>query len=123
MKVRGKRIALATAALLVGLCVLGVLSQLWRYNTWYPAVPWARFTVDGRPTRDLFLFHQIDGEAVIVVSHSKTTEAVYFVVPRHPKQVGGAESYVLPCQKYGISWSALIAVKNDDRSARDLVDE
>jgi hypothetical protein len=117
IKARWKKVILTIAVALVSVWLLGIASMLWRYNTWYPAIPWAKFTINGHPASNLSLYHQINGEAIIAVAEKKGKREIYFVNPAHDEVLSGELNVpsVTPCRESGVFITRLFAVQNHEQ--------
>jgi hypothetical protein len=119
MKSHKKKLAAILLVLFFCVCFLAVASSLWRYNTWYLRVPWAKLTVDDHPSNALGLFKQIHGQTLIVELRHMSSRQVYFIYPPDSSRKA-AESSVLPCQESALLLTALLASQNHEQSCQSF---
>jgi hypothetical protein len=118
-----KRLAIGAA---VGVFIIGVL-VFWilatPYFYYYPVIPWAVFTVDGKPAEGLTAFRHRSGRTVIVIRPAYTGRETYFVNIADPNSTNDdfQRSFVASCDESSIFVHRLLAVQNHQQMCRPFI--
>jgi len=118
MKLRWK-ILLSFLAVVCGLFALAWASPYW---FWYPAIPWANLSIDGRPAKNLALYWHRSGRTLVLTRHlDGGGRETYFVNIGDPKsqEKDFSRSFVASCAENSIFVYGLIAAQNHEQLCTD----
>jgi len=109
-----RKVLLSFGAIMCCLFALAIASPYW---LWYPAIPWASFTVDGQLSKDLLLYWHRSGRTLVVIRHSGRDRETYFVNVGDPKSQEDdfRRSFVASCADSSIFVNRLFAAQNHEQ--------
>jgi hypothetical protein len=109
---------MVAAAVFIGLvAIVGTVSPYWSY---YPLIPWAALTLDGRPAEELAAYYGRSGRVFVVTRGRTPGREIYFVNFGDPKSAKDdfRRDRVESCPESSIFVYRLLAIRNHEQMCR-----